>query len=148
MGMLSSQVVNAAQAPEEAGRTLESLLVQKLLQASGAFKGTGEAGSQLHNDLFVETLADAVSKSGGFGLAETLKNELTGPMHAGKIERPGGPDPEKLKARQAAATGLIQPEAEPEPPENPQAAPGSPHNSQRALIAYGRRAEESRGRVR
>jgi hypothetical protein len=65
---LLSPPLSAAGARADAGRALESLLVQKMLHASGAFHSSGAAGSELRNDLFIEALADAVAKAGGLGL--------------------------------------------------------------------------------
>lgn len=160
MGLLSSQVVSTAHAPEQAGRALESLLVQKLIQSSGAFKGSGEAGSQLHNDLFVETLADAVAngpgklgKPGGLGLAETLKNELARPMNsppAGPTaQAPGGPSPgSHLEAALDQAPSPPLPDRRPSLLASLLASPLASALQKKALIAYGRRAEESGGRKR
>jgi murein DD-endopeptidase MepM/ murein hydrolase activator NlpD len=67
----------------EASRALESTLVKQLLESSGAFRGNGLAGSQVNAQMFMEVLADAVSKSGGFGLAKLLQNSLE-PQEAGK----------------------------------------------------------------
>jgi len=52
------------------------LLVKQLLESSGAFKGSGASGSDLRMGLFVEALADAVAKSGGFGLASMLEKQI------------------------------------------------------------------------
>lgn len=72
----------------EASKALESTLVKQLLESSGAFKGTtGVAGSQIHAQMFMEVLADAVTKSGGFGLASMLEKSL-GPV-GGKTEADG-----------------------------------------------------------
>lgn len=60
----------------EASRALEATLVKQLLESSGAFKGTGVAGSQLNAQMFMEVLADAVAKDGGFGLAKMLEKSL------------------------------------------------------------------------
>jgi murein DD-endopeptidase MepM/ murein hydrolase activator NlpD len=65
----------------EASRALESTLVRQLLESSGAFKGTeGVAGASLHSQMFIEVLADAVTKGGGFGLASMLEKSLD-PTH-------------------------------------------------------------------
>jgi murein DD-endopeptidase MepM/ murein hydrolase activator NlpD len=67
----------------EASRALESTLVKQLLESSGAFKGSGVAGSQIHAQMFMEVLAEAVTKSGGFGLATMLEKSL-GPKGDGQ----------------------------------------------------------------
>ncbi|MBE2252153.1 MAG: M23 family metallopeptidase [Myxococcus sp.] len=57
---------------DEAAIQLESVLVKQLLHSSGVFKGTDSAGSAHAFDLFAESLADAVAKSGGMGLAKLM----------------------------------------------------------------------------
>ena len=63
----------------EAARALESTLVKQLLESSGAFKGTGVAGSGVHAQMFMEVLSEAVTKDGGFGLAKMLEKSLAPP---------------------------------------------------------------------
>jgi murein DD-endopeptidase MepM/ murein hydrolase activator NlpD len=86
----------------EASRALESTLVKQLLQSSGAFKGTeGVAGASLNSEMFMEVLADAVAKDGGFGLAKMLEKSMgpaqdaqnTQDTRAGKPPAPAGPPP-------------------------------------------------------
>lgn len=60
----------------EALQALESTLIKQLLEASHAFSGGESAGSHLRSDLFVETLADAVAKAGGLGLAGMIERSL------------------------------------------------------------------------
>jgi len=67
---------NRITSPAEGYQQLESLLVKQLLESSGAFKGSGASGSDLRMGLFVEALADAVAKSGGFGLASMLEKQI------------------------------------------------------------------------
>jgi murein DD-endopeptidase MepM/ murein hydrolase activator NlpD len=67
---------NRISSPTEGYQQLETLLVKQLLEASGAFKGSGASGSDLRMGMFVEALADAVVKSGGFGLAAMLEKQL------------------------------------------------------------------------
>lgn len=68
--------ISRANAQKDAAEQLESLLTQKLLESSGAFKGSGEAGSSMSSGLFAEVLADAVAQSGGLGLARQLQTQL------------------------------------------------------------------------
>lgn len=59
--------------PGKEPQQLEAFIVKQLLTASGAFKGTGEAGSSLTSELFAESLAEAISASGqGLGLAQLM----------------------------------------------------------------------------
>jgi murein DD-endopeptidase MepM/ murein hydrolase activator NlpD len=74
----------------EAARALESTLVKQLLESSGAFKGTGVAGSGIHAQMFMEVLSEAVTKDGGFGLAKMLEKSLA---------PPGSPDAEAAPAQ-------------------------------------------------
>jgi Rod binding domain-containing protein len=61
----------------QAAQAVEACLLRQLIEASGAFKGTGgTAGSQIHSQMFVEALANAVEKGGGIGLARLIENSL------------------------------------------------------------------------
>jgi murein DD-endopeptidase MepM/ murein hydrolase activator NlpD len=60
----------------EASRALEATLVKQLLQSSRAFKGTQTAGSQLHAEMFMEVLAEAVTKGDGLGIGRLLEKSL------------------------------------------------------------------------
>jgi Rod binding domain-containing protein len=61
----------------QAAQAVEACLLRQLIEASGAFKGqAGTAGSQIHSQMFVEALADAVEKGGGIGLARLIENSL------------------------------------------------------------------------
>ena len=55
---------------------MEAAILRQLLQASGAFKPSEVAGGQLRADMFIETLADAVAKGGGIGIARMLEDEV------------------------------------------------------------------------
>jgi Rod binding domain-containing protein len=79
MTTIASGPIDARNASHEAAEQLESLLTQKMLESSGAFKGSGEAGSSLASGLFTEVLADAVSKSGGIGLTAQIEASLPHP---------------------------------------------------------------------
>jgi murein DD-endopeptidase MepM/ murein hydrolase activator NlpD len=61
---------------QSSARELEALFLKQFLQSSGAFKGSGATGSDVNEDLFAGALADAVSKAGGIGLADTLARSL------------------------------------------------------------------------
>jgi len=61
----------------ETATQLESFLVKQLLTSSGAFKGDSSVtGSTLTGELFADTLAQAVAKAGGLGLAPLLEHSL------------------------------------------------------------------------
>lgn len=69
----------------EAATQLESVLIKQLLHSSGVFKGSDSPGSAHAYDLFAESLADAVAKSGGMGLAKL--------MTAGQLDATTPPPP-------------------------------------------------------
>ena len=54
---------------------MEATILRQLLTASGAFKPADVAGT-LRADMFIETLADAVAKGGGIGIARMLEDEI------------------------------------------------------------------------
>ncbi|MBX7113994.1 MAG: peptidoglycan DD-metalloendopeptidase family protein [Myxococcaceae bacterium] len=87
-----SDVRAAGNDTEQVAKQLEALVLKQMLKASGAFKGSDSAGSSLHVDLFVETLAEAVSQSGGLGLAKSLEPSL----HAGPPAAPPPVPPQAL----------------------------------------------------
>jgi len=61
----------------QAAQAVETCLLRQLIDASGVFKGAaGTAGSQIHSQMFVEALADAVEKGGGIVLARLIENSL------------------------------------------------------------------------
>jgi len=92
MGLISaaSQRPTQAEAPKAISTALESLLLKQLIQSSGAFKGTGATGSDITQNLFADTLADAVAKSGGLGLGVPVERELRS-MQTATAAAPGAP---------------------------------------------------------
>jgi murein DD-endopeptidase MepM/ murein hydrolase activator NlpD len=60
----------------DAYQQMEAMLLRQMLSASGAFKASEIAGGHLRADMFVETLADAVAKSGGIGIARMLEDSM------------------------------------------------------------------------
>jgi murein DD-endopeptidase MepM/ murein hydrolase activator NlpD len=89
---------------DEAARALEATLLRQLLQASGAFKGSDAAGAQIHADMFVEAMADAVAAQDGLGLAKTLEDSL--PPEDDAPAAPPAPPP---RAAQPAGEASIAP---------------------------------------
>jgi murein DD-endopeptidase MepM/ murein hydrolase activator NlpD len=88
----------------DAARALESLVLKQLVAASGAFKGGDSAGSAIREDLFASTLADALVKGGGIGLAAQLERGILGEAPA------PGPGPRPLpSALPRAASPLAAP---------------------------------------
>lgn len=73
----------------EAAKALEATLLRQMLSASGAFKGNDVAGSKLHAEMFIETLADAIAKSGGLGLAALIERSLPAEEMADKAAGAG-----------------------------------------------------------
>ncbi|HVP63115.1 MAG TPA: peptidoglycan DD-metalloendopeptidase family protein [Myxococcaceae bacterium] len=84
----------------DAARQLEALVLRQMLSASGAFKPSDAPGASLHTDLFVDALADAVSRAGGIGLARTLEHA----MGAAAESPPPGSAPTASGATQAGAS--------------------------------------------
>jgi murein DD-endopeptidase MepM/ murein hydrolase activator NlpD len=73
---------SAATAPDpvlhRAALDMEAILLRQLLKSSGAYVGGEGPGASIRADLFASALADAVTKAGGLGLAETLERSLSG----------------------------------------------------------------------
>lgn len=61
---------------DQASRAVEALVLKQLLVASGAFRTGSGSGSHIHNDLFVDTLAQELAKAGGLGFREALLGSL------------------------------------------------------------------------
>jgi murein DD-endopeptidase MepM/ murein hydrolase activator NlpD len=59
--------------PAQGAQTLESILLTQLIQESGAFKGTSQAGGKLYGEMFCEALANAVAQNGGVGIAKLVE---------------------------------------------------------------------------
>ncbi len=76
--------------PAEAFQQLEAIMLRQMLQSSGAFKAGSTPGAQLRTDMFVETLADAVAKAGGLGIARMLEHQLGGSASASPAPAPTG----------------------------------------------------------
>lgn len=75
----------------EATRQFEALLIRQILQAaqkSGIKSSFNEESSvkDIYNDMIHERMADAVSRSGGLGLSESLTQQLTRPGAGSKPE--------------------------------------------------------------
>ena len=87
----------------EAFQQLEAVMLRQMLQSSGAFRASDSPGSQLRTDMFVETLADAVAKAGGLGIARMLERQIGGNQAAGgTAEAASGPSPFAALMRGAA----------------------------------------------
>jgi murein DD-endopeptidase MepM/ murein hydrolase activator NlpD len=62
--------------PAEGARTLESILLKQLINDSGAFHGMSQAGGKIYGEMFCEALANAVSQSGGVGIAKLVEGSF------------------------------------------------------------------------
>jgi murein DD-endopeptidase MepM/ murein hydrolase activator NlpD len=76
----------------DAATQLESVMLKQLLHTSGVFKGSDTPGSAHVYDLFAESLADAVAKNGGLGLARLLTGDQNNPV-GGESPTPDAPTP-------------------------------------------------------
>jgi len=76
MPISSTPPAGAPDSTEAAAQQMEAAILRQLLTASGAFKPADVAGGQLRADMFIETLADAVAKGGGIGIARMLEDEI------------------------------------------------------------------------
>jgi len=62
----------------EAARALEAMVLKQLVAASGAFRGGSSPGAAIREDLFANTLAEALVKGGGIGLAAQVERGVLG----------------------------------------------------------------------
>jgi murein DD-endopeptidase MepM/ murein hydrolase activator NlpD len=87
----------------ETYQQMEATILRQLLSASGAFKPSEVAGGKLRADMFIETVADAVAKGGGLGIARLFEDAMGGdggpgdaaapsrkPSPAPRLSRPSG----------------------------------------------------------
>jgi murein DD-endopeptidase MepM/ murein hydrolase activator NlpD len=106
--MSGPPIKNAA----DAAAALEATLLRQLLASSGAFKGGAMAGEQLHAQMFMDALADAVSQSGGLGLAKVLESSLGGAEESSdapaEAPRPaaGGPASPQMPGSTSSGFGM------------------------------------------
>jgi murein DD-endopeptidase MepM/ murein hydrolase activator NlpD len=77
--------------PAEGARTLESILLKQLIQDSGMFRGMNQAGGKIYGEMFCEALANAVSQSGGVGIAKLVEGSFE---KAGVTTEPAERDPD------------------------------------------------------
>jgi hypothetical protein len=63
--------------PQKAGEAMESLLMQRMLSSCHLMGKSHAPGAGMRDQMFVETLADAVTKGGGLGLAKQLAGTAT-----------------------------------------------------------------------
>jgi len=80
--MLSPSIRPGPEAQKEraraAARALEAMVLSQLVQSSKAFRGGETAGAGIREELFASTLAEALVKGGGIGLAAQVERSLFG----------------------------------------------------------------------
>lgn len=86
----------------EAARALEAMVLKQLVQSSKAFQGGDTAGAGIREELFASTLAEALVKGGGIGLAAQVERSLFGEAPPALPAAPA-PGPAPLGAPLAAA---------------------------------------------
>jgi len=69
---------------------LEAVMLRQMLKTSGAFRASDSPGAQLRTDMFIETLADAVAKAGGLGIARMLQHQIGGGTDGGAEDATAG----------------------------------------------------------
>ena len=65
----------------EASRQFEALLLQRMMNAltrTTRISGTGSAGSSTYGSMVVEALSDAITRSGGLGLTDMMRESVLG----------------------------------------------------------------------
>ena len=106
----------------EVSRQFEAVLLRQILQEAQkpAFGATNQAGSvtkDIYQDMATNQLADAISKSGAFGLARSLQGQLTHQL--GVSEEPEESDPEPATTRNAPSSVHSGPRRAPQPSNPP-----------------------------
>jgi len=95
----------------EAFQQLEAVMLRQMLKSSGAFRSSDAPGAQLRTDMFIETLADAVAKAGGLGIAKMLERQM-GPA-GGQGAAPAPSPPLSRSASNLGAAFSVPPRAAP-----------------------------------
>jgi murein DD-endopeptidase MepM/ murein hydrolase activator NlpD len=72
----------------EGAKTLESILLKQLVQDSGVFRGSSQAGSKIYGEMFCEALANAVAQGGGIGIAKLVESSFDPSMGQDAITDP------------------------------------------------------------
>lgn len=91
-------------AAHEAGISLESALLSKLLSESVGKMGDGPE-ARFASDVFAQVVAEAVARSGGVGIAKSVENSL-----AGVVQGEGAPRSPSLRAvEHVSPVGLRSP---------------------------------------
>jgi len=88
----------------EAARALEAMVLKQLVQSSKAFQGGDTAGAGIREELFASTLAEALVKGGGIGLAAQVERSLFGEAPPAL---PAAPAPTAAPALPAAHPGAL-----------------------------------------
>jgi murein DD-endopeptidase MepM/ murein hydrolase activator NlpD len=73
----------------DGARNLEAILLKQLIQDSGAFQGMSQAGGKIYGEMFCEALANAVSQSGGVGIAKLVEGSFDKGSTGSKVEGAG-----------------------------------------------------------
>lgn len=77
----------------EAARALEAMVLKQLVATSKAFQGGDSAGAGVREDLFASTLAEALVKGGGIGLAAQVERSMLGEAPPAAAPAPLAPAP-------------------------------------------------------
>ncbi|MBI5070227.1 MAG: M23 family metallopeptidase [Deltaproteobacteria bacterium] len=88
----------------EAARALEAMVLKQLVQSSKAFQGGDTAGAGIREELFASTLAEALVKGGGIGLAAQVERSIYGEAPPA---RPAAPAPSAAPALPAPAAAAL-----------------------------------------
>lgn len=88
----------------EAARALEAMVLKQLVQSSKAFQGGDTAGAGIREELFASTLAEALVKGGGIGLAAQVERSIFGEAPPA---RPAAPAPSAGPALPAPAAPAL-----------------------------------------
>jgi murein DD-endopeptidase MepM/ murein hydrolase activator NlpD len=122
-------------------KALESTLLRQMLSASGAFKMGSAAGAEMHGQMFIDTLADAVAKGDGLGIARMLERTL------GKSAGAAGEEGEDVASGPAERPHPLAPHPAAFAPTSatpPDGGPGLP-TGMRMTSGYGPRADPLEG---
>jgi len=84
-------------------QAMESMLLKQIITSSKAFGGGESAGSVVRADLFAQTLADTMAKTGGIGLAAMIVQSVS--ARSGSSPSTTGPAPRLALGTGTSASG-------------------------------------------
>jgi flagellar protein FlgJ len=110
--LANNPALNQQQKIAEASRQFEAILLRQILAASQKTVipskfADNSTSSEIYRDMITNQMADTMSKSGGFGLAQTFEKQLTRPEQSRAQVASGRPASAPHPTPQAGVTSAL-----------------------------------------